>query len=158
MIEEELEAMNLDFFTPTENKTKFLKPGKNKFFKYDTRIKVKSNEMEVLVAFHHDTITSPIATFYPHLEFNRLLNNVVPNDDDQEVLVIGWRDPKLRDKNADWGAEAYIRPRKEVSTYPYAKMISFYREGEGMVVMLYCFRNPQNVPELISFREQEVEQ
>ncbi|WP_235297328.1 hypothetical protein [Portibacter marinus] len=153
VIEPYLDSMELDFLMPVENELKFQKPRDNEFFEYDTRIKVKANEMEVLVVFHSDTLSKPFPTFFPHLEFNRLLGNIVPNDDDQDVLVIGWRDQKLKDKNVDWGAEAYIRPRKEITNFPFAKLIAFYREDQGMVVMLYCFRKPDNVPELIRFKE-----
>lgn len=108
--------------------------------------------MEVLIDFHPPNESS-FTTLHPHLEFNRLLGNLIPNDDDQEVLVVGWREQKLLEKNADWGAEAYIKPREEISSYPFAKLVSFFKEDKGMVVILYCFNKPDSVPDLLSFQK-----
>jgi hypothetical protein len=147
-----LDSMGLDFYFPTENQLKFSSPRKNQFFDYDARIKIKSNGMEVLVDFY-PVNESSFSALHPHLEFNRLLANLVPNDDDQEVLVIGWREPKLNEKNADWGAEAYMKARKEITSFPFTKLVSFYKENYGMVVILYCFNKPDSVPELMAFKK-----
>lgn len=150
-----LEKMAMDFYKPTENQAKFTKPRKNEFFHYDTKIKFKSNEMEVLIAFHPAN-EGPLTTHHPHLEFNRLLGNLVPNDDDQEVLVVGWREDKLTERNADWGAEAYMKARKEITNFPFAKLISFFKEDQGMIVMLYCFDKPDSLPNLLTFEGDKI--
>ncbi|WP_235294177.1 hypothetical protein [Portibacter lacus] len=152
-IESQLDEMNLAFDMPTENAFKFSKLRKSEFFEYDTRIRARSNEMEVLIALHPDGKDS-LTTLFPHLEFQRLLANLSPNDDEQNIMVVGWRAQKLKERNADWGAEAYFKPRKDISNFPYLKLIGFYREGQGMVVMAYCFDKPDMVPQLISFQEE----
>lgn len=155
-IETDLEKMNLEFLMPVENQYKFSQVRNNEFVDYDSRMVARSGQMEIFIAVHpvgEDDLTS----FYPHLEYQRLLANLVPNDDDQNVLVIGWREPKLKDRNADWGAESYFTARREITPYPYTKFIAFYREDFGMVVILYCFNKPDRLPELLRFREKTEE-
>lgn len=149
-----LDQMDLQFYMPTENAFQFSKIRDNDFFKYDSKIKAKSKEMEVLIALHPDG-ERPFTSNFPHLEFNRLLANMTPNDNEQEVLVIGWREPKLLTRNADWGAEAYFTPRKQITDFPFAKLIAFFKEGKGMVVMLYCFDDPDQVPKLLAFMDED---
>ncbi len=153
-IEDNLDKMDLAFLMPTENAFKFSKLKKSDFFDYDSKIRARSRELEVLIALHPDG-ENEFTSFFPHLEFNRLLANLTPNDDEQEVLVVGWRETKLRERNADWGAEAYFTPRKEVTDFPYTKLIAFFKEGQGMVVMLYCFHKPDALPLLLSFDKGE---
>lgn len=155
-IEPDLEKMNLEFLMPVENQYKFSQVRKNEFVDYDSRMVARSGQMEIFIAVH-PVGEGGLTSFYPHLEYQRLLANLVPNDDDQNVLVIGWREPKLRDRNADWGAESYFTARKEITAYPYTKFIAFYREDYGMVVMLYCFNKPDRLPELLRFREKTEE-
>lgn len=150
-IAEDLDEMGLDFFIPTENSFKFRKLKLSEFFEYDTRIIARSKEMEVLIALHPDG-ESDATTYFPHIEFQRLLANLSPNDDDQNILVIGWREERLKERNADWGAEAYFTPRAEITNFPHLKLIAFFKEGQGMVVMAYCFDKPvKRLPKLISF-------
>lgn len=152
VIEDELDRMGLDFYMPVEHSFKFKKLRNSEFYKYDSRIKARSNEMEILIALHPDG-EDLSTSMHPHIEFNRLLGNLTPNDFDQEVLVIGWRKPKLIDRHADWGAEAYFRPRKSVTKFPHAKLVAFFKEGKGMVIMLYCFDKPDLVPHLLDFKK-----
>jgi len=150
-IEADLDQMGLEFFRPTENSFKFKKLRLSEFFEYDTRIKAKSNELEVLIAIHPDG-QDDATSYFPHIEFQRLLANLSPNDDDQNILVVGWREQRLKERNADWGAEAYFTPRPEITDFPHLKLIAFFKEGNGMVVMAYCFDKPVEVlPKLLSF-------
>jgi hypothetical protein len=152
LIEEDLDKMGLNFYTPVENTFKFSKLRLSEFYEYDSRIRAKSGEMEILIALHPDGEEMSTSR-HPHIEFQRLLGNLTPNDDEQQVLVVGWREQKLVDRNADWGAEAYFRPRKAITSFPNAKLIAFFKEGHGMVVMLYCFDKPDSVPKLLDFKE-----
>ena len=151
-IEGDLDKMGLEFYMPVENTFKFKKLRLSEFYSYDSRIRAKSGEMEILIALHPDE-GDALTSLYPHIEFNRLLGNLTPNDDDQNVMVIGWRKQKLADRNADWGAEAYFRPRKAITSFPNAKLVAFFKEGSGMVIMLYCFDKPESVPKLFSFKD-----
>jgi hypothetical protein len=150
-VDDALTQMELDFFIPVENQFKFSKLRTSEFFDYDTRMVARNGEMEIFIALHPDG-EDDLTTYFPHLEYQRLLANLVPNDDNQEVLVIGWREQKLKDKNADWGAESYFTSRKEITHFPHTKFISFYKEGKGMVVMLYCFDKPDALPDLLKFK------
>ena len=129
-------------------------PKENDFIDYQIRIADQSREFEVLINLI-PADTTEFGVLYPHLEFNRMLNNLVPNDYDQDVLVIGWREQKLLERNADWGAEAYLKARKEITNFPFTKLISFFREDSGLVVMLFCFDKPDSVPEVLKFEEAE---
>ena len=152
-IEADLDKMELDFYIPTENTFKFQKLRLSEFFEYDSRMKAKSNEMEILIALHPDG-EDDATTYFPHIEFQRLLANLSPNDDDQNILVVGWREQRLKERNADWGAEAYFTPREEITKFPHLKLVAFFKEGKGMVVMAYCFdKLVDSLPQLISFFE-----
>ena len=155
-IEEQLEEMALDFYMPIENTFKFSKLKSSEFFEYDTKLAARSRELEILIALHPDG-EGPLTSDLPHLEFNRLLANLTPNDDEQEVLIVGWNEDRLSKRNADWGAEAYFSPRKEITKFPYVKLIAFFKEGEGMVVMLYCFDKPDTLPLMLTFKKSELD-
>src|SRR5690606_24814564 len=93
----------------------------------------------------------PLTTHHPQIEFQRLLANLTPNDSDQKVPVIGWEEDKCKERNAEWGVEAYFTPRTSVSPFPHAKLVAFYTEGKGMVVLLHCFDNPNKIPKFLEF-------
>lgn len=153
-IQDAITKMNLDFLMPVENKYKFTRLRTSEFFDYDSRMVARNNEMEIFIALHPDG-EDELTTFFPHLEYQRLLANLVPNDIDQEVLVVGWRAQKLKERNADWGAESYFKARKEITNFPFTKFVGFYKEGHGMVILLYCFDKPDGIPELLKFQPEE---
>ena len=155
-IDVQLEEMGLDFYMPVENKLKFSKLKSSEFFEYDTKLAARSRELEILIALHPDG-EGPLTSDMPHLEFNRLLANLTPNDDEQEVLIVGWNEDRLAKRNADWGAEAYFTPREEITKFPYVKLIAFFKEGHGMVVMLYCFDKPDALPLVLAFKKSEID-
>ena len=147
-------GMNLNFFMPVENSFTFVKKNDSEFFKYDYKLVAKSKEMESLIALH-PIGKHPSTDHHPQIEFQRLLANIAPNDDDQEILVVGWDEHKLKKANADWGAEAYITPRSAITKFKHAKLIGLFKEGSGTVILIHCFDDPDMLPELFAFLPNE---
>jgi hypothetical protein len=150
-IKSKLEKMELDFYEPIEQKFKTRKSGKNRFFKFDLHLIDKKSEQEIYVILRDENGEDDIVQF-PHIEFTRLLANLATNDQEEDIMVVTYDTKKLLARNSDWGSEAYFKTRKEISDYPYAKLVSFYKEGYGLVSIMYCFDDPDLLPFLLAFK------
>ena len=147
------DSLGLDLIVPIEDAYTFEKVGRNDFFPYDYRMKARSGQAEVLISIKSSK-SNEVSSTYPHIAFQRYLPNLSPNDDDQEIMVLSWGDRDLMERNADWGAEAYLVARKEITPFKKTKFIGFYKEHVGMVFMAYCFNNPDELPLLVRFTDE----
>ena len=147
-----LDKLGLTLIMPVEAAYQFQNTRKNEFFTYDYRIKEKAGHSEILIAVFPKGIAS-VNEQHPHLAFQRYLPNLAPNNDDQEIMVLSWGDRELMERNADWGAEAYMSARKEITSFPKTKFIGFFKEDIGMVFMAYCFDNIDELPLLLKFKD-----
>lgn len=149
-----LNEIGINFLMPVENQFSISKSKKNKFFKYDFKMVDRSKEIETLIALIPDDESSLMN--FPHIKFQNLLANLTPNTDRQQVPVYSWGEKELKERNADWGAEAYFTAREEITKFPHTKLIAFYKEGRGMVVMAHCFDDPKvRSPKFIEFLIEE---
>lgn len=147
------DSLGLDLIVPIEDAYTFEKAIRNDFFPYDYRMKARSGQAEVLISIK-SAKSHDVSNSYPHIAFQRYLPNLSPNDDDQEIMVLSWGDRELLERNADWGAEAYLVARKEITSFKKTKFIGFYKEHVGMVFMAYCFNNPDELPLLVRFTDE----
>lgn len=145
-----MEASGLTLIMPVEDIYKPEKIRKNDFFKYQYRLVAANGQAEVLILVMGEE-TGFLKSSAPHLAFQRFLPNLAPNDHDQEIMVLSWGDRELQERNADWGAEAYMTARSEITSFEKTKFIAFYKEGQGMVFMAYCFSEPDELPLLLRF-------
>ena len=146
--------MGLEYFEPVEQKFKYREGDSNRFFTYDLKLVDKKSEQEIFLILRNEKDEKDIVQ-YPHIEFTMLVANLATNDQEKDIMVVTHDTPKLVIRNAIWGSEAYFTIRKEISRYPNAKLVSFYREGLGMVSILYCFDNPDLLPLLFSFQSKD---
>ena len=147
-----LDSMDLVLVLPTEGKLKTEKLESNIFFNHQLKLKDRQNEYEVFIMLDHEDSADDIIRI-PHFTFMRLTSNIATNDPDKDIMVVTWDDRKLDKRKADWGAESYVQIKESISSYPNAKIISFYKDDVGMVTILYCFDNPYELPELLYFNE-----
>ena len=146
-----LGKLGLTLIMPVEATYQFENSRKNDFFPYDYRLREKAGHSEILIAVFPKGKAS-VNEQHPHLAFQRYLPNLAPNNDEQEIMVLSWGDRELQDRNADWGAEAYMTARKEITLFPKTKFIGFFKEDVGMVFMAYCFDDIDELPLLLKFK------
>ena len=152
-----LDSMDLLFVLPTEGKLKTEKLDSNIFFNHQIKLKDRRNEYEVFIMLEPEDSDDDIIRI-PHFTFMRLTSNIATNDPDKDIMVVTWDDRKLKTRKADWGAESYVQIKESISSFPNAKIISFYKDEVGMVTILYCFDNPYELPGLLYFNEPDTMQ
>ena len=147
-----VDYMGLDYFHPLEQKFKFKKGERNRYFSYDMKMIDRKLKQEIFVILTPERTEDDIVK-YPHIEFTRLLAGLATNEQDVDIMVVTHDTRKLNHSNADWGSESYFTIKEQISRYPHAKLFSFYKEGKGLVSILYCFNNPDYLPKLFAFQE-----
>ena len=85
----------------------------------------------VWVKLIEETETSLIR--FPHLEFHRLLTHLASNEGESNIYIYDIP----QEDGVDWMSEARFTPKKKISKYKYGTSKVYYREGKGMIVLLY---------------------
>ena len=109
-IKDKVEQMELEFFEPVEQKFKFKKGGKNRFFTYDFKLLERKSKQEIFIILRAENGEDDIVQF-PHIEFTRLMANLATNDQEKDIMVVTHGEKKSNIKSSDWGAEAYFTIR-----------------------------------------------
>lgn len=147
--EEYLKERNIEFLYPIEGAFEMEGNGYNGIFKYQQRMKHKDERLEIFILVADDQGDS--FGQYPHLEFHRLIGTVATNKPEKEIMVVTHDSDRLKTTNADWGNEAYFIVKDGVSKYPYGKAVSLYKEGSGLITIIYCFNKAHHLPALVRF-------
>jgi hypothetical protein len=130
---EKMETMGVAFLEPIDTEYKLKVPRKKKrqdeLYGYD--FSVHLDDRVVWVKLIEETETSLIR--FPHLEFHRLLTHLASNEGESNIYIYDIP----REEGVDWMSEARFTPKKKISKYKYGTSKVYYREGKGMIVLLY---------------------
>ena len=130
---QKMETMEVRFIDPVDSDYKIELPRKKKRKKelVDYDFKVRTDDRVVWIRLMEEDERSLIQ--YPHLEFHRLLTHLATNEGESNIMVYD----VPRDKGVDWMSEARFTPKKGLSEYQYGTAKVYYKEGRGMIVVLY---------------------
>lgn len=130
---EKMETMGVAFLEPIDIDYKLKVPKKKKrqdeLYGYD--FSVHLDDRVVWVKLIEETETSLIR--FPHLEFHRLLTHLASNEGESNIYIYDIP----QEEGVDWMSEARFTPKKKISEYKYGTSKVYYREGKGMIVLLY---------------------
>lgn len=132
-----MEAMEVDFLDPVDAKYSIQLQKKNeKLLTYDFKVKFK--EQEILVRLLPEQDPESI-THFPHLEFQRLLTHIATNDPEPNIYVYD----VPRKEGVDWEIEARFTPKKKLSSREYGTLKMYYKEGRGIIAVIYLDKRLQ---------------
>lgn len=87
---------------------------------------------------------SPRKSYFPNLANGSRLAHYAGNDEDSIISLHSLGDEELKQLNAEWGTQAFFKPKKEFSNYGYCMLISMYDEEKGQVFAYFMFDDPEN--------------
>lgn len=134
-----MDAVGISLSTPVDTDYKDIAVLKKVFQTYDFAIKSKKEKLEIRYFIEAYDEADP--TFaVPHLRFTRFLMNLGSNEEEHIMAV---HDVDVRDLEeefqADWGKITFFRPKKSFSSATHCKLLSLFKEGQGMVYVLFLF-------------------
>ena len=125
---------DLEFFSPVERWLKITPLEEDDYLDYDLVLHSPPGiEMRIDIDSDH-------SRYVPTVEFQRALSSIATNDDDVLMEVTKHSTRYARNQfSADLAMTADFVPKRSFSNYPYGRLLSFYKEGRGMVkiVLLY---------------------
>lgn len=136
-----LELMQLDFLQPLDSDYKDVMVVRNDLQKYDFAIRSKKEKLELRYIIELAPPNNPMYAV-PSVQFSRMLTHLATNDEEALITVHSLSTADLEIFNADWGKVAYFQPKIGFSDKPNCKLLSLYREGKGMVHVLFLFDKP----------------
>ena len=86
----------------------------------------------------------PEKSYFPNLANGSRLAHYAGNDEDSIISLHALGDKELKQLNAEWGTQAFFRPKKEFADYGYCMLISMYDEQKGQVFTYFMFDDPEN--------------
>lgn len=135
-----MEAIGIDFLEPLDTEYKIVHPKRKRgdqIFDYD--FKVQLGDREILVRMIQETPTSIIS--YPHLEFQRLMMHLASNEGDSNIYF--YDIPK--EEGVDWMSEARFTPKEKLSSKQYGTAKLYFKEGQGMIQVIYLDKELQTI-------------
>ncbi len=133
--QEKMETMQLEFLQPLEARYKKTRTKKNIILKSDFAIKAKKADMEIQFALKPEAIPNQ----FPHMQATSMAVSIATNEQDTKMVMHEMSKKDLTEYNADWGLITFFTPKDLFSTKKHCKMLSLYKEGEGMVYVLFLF-------------------
>ena len=149
-----LDELDLFYYSPVESSYKSFKNGETRYFKYDIKLLSKSDKQEIFVILKSEDKLQNLANT-PHIEFTRLIASIATNDQNENIVVKSFSEEKLEAYNAAWASEANFILKNNISKYRKAKLISIYKEGNGLASILYCYNEIPDLIQILSFRNNQ---
>lgn len=145
-VAEFLEEMNLIILNPVESRLDILSPEKEEIEWSRCQFKMRYKDTEILALLIPATY---MTQRLPHLEFSGLLNHLAVNDEEEHIFVY----TITGDPHLDWESEARFVPKSQWSHRKYALMRGFFKEDQGLVILIYLSDRLQvDVEPLLAFR------
>ncbi len=137
-----MERMGLNIAVPAEKTFKHKRIRLNDYMIADYIIRLRKKKVEIQYKFIPETAASFVP---PHVQYFNLLNSLASNDPETSLIAVHNITQYALSSNyhADWGSIAYFEPKISFSSYRYAKLVSLYKSGKGMVYMLFLFNKPE---------------
>jgi len=135
---QKMEAMQMEFLQPLEASYKKIKVKKNLILKYDSAIKAKKEDMEIRFALKPESVPNQ----FPHMQATSMTVSIATNEQDTKMVMHEMSKKDLEEYDADWGLTAFFSPKDMFSEKKHCKMISLYKEGEGMAYVFFLFDKP----------------
>ncbi len=132
-----LEKMDLILSLPIENNYKIKKRSTSEFFKADYILKSRKRKVEIQYLLLIDTTEKII----PSIHASTIVSTLAQNKEAYSTIAVHKIDNTilLESLHADWGAISFFQPKRSVSKYKHAKLVSLYKTGKGMVYVLFLF-------------------
>ncbi|HMQ08270.1 MAG TPA: hypothetical protein PKC30_13290 [Saprospiraceae bacterium] len=141
-----IEEMNLIILNPVESRLEILTPEKEEIEWSRCQFKMRYKDTEILALLLPSTY---MIQRLPHLEFSGLLNHLAVNDEEEHIFVY----TITGDPHLDWESEARFVPKSQWSRKKYALMRGFFKEDQGLVILIYLSDRLQvDVEPLLAFR------
>lgn len=136
-----MEAVGIQLSTPVDSDYKDVYVLKRAFQSYDFAIKSRKEKLEI--RYYLEVFNENDPTFsMPHLRFSRFLMNLAANEEDSIISVHDTEKEDLEEFQADWGKIAFFRPKDTFTSSTHCKLLSLFKENQGMAYVLFLFNEP----------------
>jgi hypothetical protein len=129
-----LDEYDLIYERPVE-KWYRIQPFENRFSEYDLVLRTFEEDLEIRHIIRQHPPEEP-----PQVHAPLLLNHMATNQEAEDILIAKLGSKELDGFQADWGMYADFTPKKAVTEFRFARLISIYRQGGPMVHTL-LFQN-----------------
>ncbi len=138
---EKLEAVGLDFLAPLDTDYKDVFVVRNDWLSYDFAIRSRKEKLELRYVIEPADADNPLHSV-PTVQFTRLLTHLATNEQEAVITVHRLSSGDLELFNADWGKVAFFKPKNGFTDKHNCKLLSLYREGQGMAHVLFLYNKP----------------
>lgn len=140
--QELLLACQLEFLAPLDAGYKDVSVLRNSVQNYDFAIRSRKEKLEIRYLLEPYQENNP-GFETPHIRSIQKLMHLASNE--QDFVMTGLDvDPELLKEhfNADWGKIFFFRPKLRFCNYQHVKMLSLFKEGQGMAYIFFLFNEP----------------
>lgn len=134
LLKEDLDSVGIMVAPPLENRFQTISE-QNNLVHFDFAIKQRKGDLEIRYLIKPaDSIS------YPHIDGMSLLTTLATNDQESAVSVMAIKEDVLeKDYKADWGFQAFFKPKISFSSKANCKLIGIYKEGKAIAYMALLF-------------------
>lgn len=133
-VQKEIEKHGLEIAPPLENQFEFIKTD-NDLVDSDFAITKKKDDLEIRFIIQPEE-----KVHYPHISVTSFLSTLATNDQETVISLLPIQDDVLEiDYKADWGIQAFFKPKDSFSDKEHCKLVAIYKEGKSMTYMAFLF-------------------
>ncbi len=138
---EKIKSVGIDIFKPVESNYKRFTFFSD-FQHFDFAMQSRKEKLEIRYVIEPLEIDNPINSI-PNVRSMGLATHLASNEENSMVSVHSLEGAATSEQfNADWGKTFLFKPKALVSQKKYCRMLSLYKEGRGIVHVLFLFDKP----------------
>jgi len=138
---QKLKTTGVDFMAPLDTDYKDVMVLQNSWLDYDFAIRSRKEKLELRYLIEPWNDSNPMSSI-PSIQFTRLITHLATNDQEAVIAIHRLSSGDLELFNADWGKVAFFQPKKGFADKLNCKLLSLYREGQGMAHVLFLYNKP----------------
>lgn len=136
-----LSKFDLTINWPTELKSKIKFTDNRSILPKGISLYYPSEKIQIIVEVE-EADSSGIS--FPNLKNGTRLSHYARNEGDSIISLHALGDDELEQLNAEWGTQAFFRPKKAFADYQYCQLLSFYDSLKAQVFVYYLFDDTKN--------------
>jgi len=133
-----LEQMKLDIAIPVERTYKNKRIKRNEFFNPDHIIRARRRRVEIQYKAFPKEIHPHLI---PHIRHTMTVTSIASNFEKSATVAVHKisKEDLANSYKADWGSISYFQPKRSFSKYQHGKLLSLFKEDQGMICILFLF-------------------
>jgi len=137
-LETKAASLGMEVAPPLENQFKSISTD-NDLIDCDLSIKNKKGDLEIRL------LVRPASRIpFPHMDAMSMITTLATNEQETVISVLSAADDVLKiDYKADWGLQAFFKPKDSFSNKEHCKLVAIYKEEKAIAYMLFLFDDPK---------------